>query len=105
MPSRRAASTITALILVSCLSGIVLANDAGSGGDAGGSTSTAVWLPASNATYYGNLTSGNDTDDYYAVNMSNNTGIAVGLTSPSGSDFDLMSVSYTHLTLPTTPYV
>ena len=93
MTSRRAASTITALILVSCLSGIVLANDAGSGGDAGGSTSTAVWLPASNATYYGNLTSGNDTDDYYAVNMSNNTGIAVGLTSPSGSDFDLMLYS------------
>ena len=92
MTNRHAASTITALILVSCLSGVVLANDAGSGGDAGGTTSTAVWLPATDATYYGNLTfSANgtgDDEDYYGVNMSNNTGIAV-------------PVSYTHLTLPT----
>ena len=93
MTSRYAASTITALILVSCLSGVVLANDAGSGGDAGGSTSTAVWLPATDATYYGNLTfnasgSGDD-EDYYGVNMSNNTGIAVQIDYPSSTDFDL----------------
>jgi len=89
MTSPRAVSTITVLILISCLSGVVLANDAGSGGDAGGTTSTAVWLPANSSTYYGNLSASNDTDDYYAVNMTNNTGIAVGLTSPSGADFDL----------------
>tara|TARA_B100001245_G_scaffold29958_1_gene19368 strand:- start:32 stop:529 length:498 start_codon:yes stop_codon:yes gene_type:complete len=68
---------------------VVLANDAGTGGDAGSSTSTAAWLPATNATYYGNLTSSNDTNDYYGVNMSNDTGISVGLTSPSNADFDL----------------
>lgn len=93
MTNRHAASTITALILVSCLSGVVLANDAGSGGDAGGTTSTAVWLPATDATYYGNLTfSANgtgDDEDYYGVNMSNNTGIAVQIDYPSSTDFDL----------------
>ena len=85
-----AARTLAALLVLSCLSGLVLANDAGTGGDAGGSISTAAWLPASNATYYGNLTASSDSDDYYGVNMSSNTGIAVGLTSPSGADFDLM---------------
>ena len=89
MSSRGAARTITTLILLSCFSGVVLANDAGTGGDAGSSTSTAAWLPATNATYYGNLTSSNDTNDYYGVNMSNDTGISVGLTSPSNADFDL----------------
>ena len=93
MTSRGAVRTITTLILLSCLSGLVLANDAGSGGDAGNSTSTAVWLPATNATYYGNLTSGSDTNDYYGVNMSSDSGIAVGLTSPSGADFDLILYS------------
>ena len=53
-------------------------------------TSTAAWLPAANATYYGNLTASSDNNDYYGVNMSPDTGIAVGLTSPSGADFDLM---------------
>jgi len=46
-------------------------------------------LPATNATYYGNLTASSDNNDYYGVNMSTDTGIAVGLTSPSGADFDL----------------
>ena len=90
MASRGAARTITALIFISCLSGLVLANDAGTGGDAGDTLSTAAWLPASNDTYYGNLTSGSDDNDYYGVNMSTDTGIAVGLTSPSGADFDLI---------------
>ena len=92
MTSRGAARALIALLVASCLSGLVVANDAGTGGDAGDSISTAAWLPASNATYYGNLTSwsGNDTDDYYGVNMSTDTGIAVGLTSPSGADFDLI---------------
>ena len=90
MASASAARTLVALLVVSCLSGLVLANDAGTGGDAGDSISTAAWLPASNATYYGNLTASSDNNDYYGVNMSTDTGIAVGLTSPSGADFDLM---------------
>ena len=90
MASASAARTLVALLVVSCLSGLVMANDAGTGGDAGDSISTAAWLPASNATYYGNLTSGSDDNDYYGVNMSTDTGIAVGLTSPSGADFDLL---------------
>jgi len=89
MVSASAARTLAALLVVSCLSGLVVANDAGSGGDAGGSISTAAWLPAANATYYGNLTASSDNNDYYGVNMSTDTGIAVGLTSPSGADFDL----------------
>jgi hypothetical protein len=89
MPSSGVARTITALILVSCLSGLVLANDAGTGSDAGNTTSTAAWLPAANDTYYGNLTINSDNDDYYAVNLSNNTGIAIEITYPSSTDFDL----------------
>jgi NAD(P)-dependent dehydrogenase (short-subunit alcohol dehydrogenase family) len=89
MTSRGAVRTITTLILLSCFSGVVLANDAGTGGDAGNSTSTAAWLPATNSTYYGNLTISSDNDDYYAINMSNATGIAVELTYNSTEDFDL----------------
>ncbi len=90
MSSASAARTLTALLVVSCMAGLVVANDAGTGGDAGDTLSTAAWLPASNDTYYGNLTSGSDDNDYYGVNMSTDTGIAVGLTSPSGADFDLL---------------
>ncbi len=67
----------------------VLGNDAGTGGDAGNTTSTATPLPAVNGTYYGNLTSSSDTSDYYLINMSSNTGIAVEITYPSSVDFDL----------------
>ena len=70
MTSRSAARALVALLAISCLSGLVVANDAGTGGDAGSSISTAAWLPAANATYYGNLTASNDTNDYYGVNMS-----------------------------------
>ena len=93
MVSASAARTLAALLVVSCLSGLVVANDAGSGGDAGDFISTAVWLPASNDTYYGNLTASSDNNDYYGINMSTDTGIAVGLTSPSGADFDLLLYS------------
>ena len=80
---------MVAMMLLAALSGVVLADDAGSGGDAGDSTSTAVYLPASNATYYGNLSS-TDGTDYFGINMSTDTGIAAQLTSPSGADFDLI---------------
>ena len=82
MTSRSAASTITALVIISCISGVVLANDAGSGGDVGNSTSTAHSLSAVNATYYGNLTNLADENDYYSISMPNNTGIYAELISP-----------------------
>ena len=89
MTSPYVARTMVAMMLLAALSGVVLADDAGSGGDAGSSTSTAVYLPASNATYYGNLSS-TDGTDYFGINMSTATGIAAQLTSPSGADFDLI---------------
>ena len=75
--------------MLSMLAMPVLGNDAGTGGDAGNTTSTATPLPATNGTYYGNLTSSSDTSDYYLINMSSNTGIAVEITYPSSADFDL----------------
>ena len=93
-----AARTMVALMLLGALSGLVVADDAGSGGDAGSSTSTAVYLPASNATYYGNLSS-TDGTDYFGINMSAYTGIAVQLTSPSGADFDLILRTSTGVTI------
>ena len=47
----------------------VLGNDAGTGGDAGNTTSSATSLPATNGTYYGNLTASTDDSDYYLINM------------------------------------
>ena len=67
----------------------VLGNDAGTGGDAGDTTSAATSLPATNGTYYGNLTASSDNSDYYQINMSSNTGIAVQITYSSSVDFDL----------------
>jgi len=92
------ARTMVALMLLGALSGLVVADDAGSGGDAGSSTSTAVYLPASNATYYGNLSS-TDGTDYFGINMSAYTGVAVQLTSPSGADFDLILRTSTGVTI------
>ncbi len=92
MKNHYIAKIFTILLLFSCLSGTVAANDAGSGGDAGGSISAATNLNPVDATYYGNLSS-NDTDDYYAINVPTNSGIAVDLTPPSGADFDLLLYS------------
>jgi len=88
MSNRTSATALAAMMIVSMFAGFALANDANTGGDAGGSTSTAAWLPSNSSTYYGNLSS-SDTDDYYGFNMSNSTAITVGLTSPSGADYDL----------------
>jgi hypothetical protein len=54
--------------------------------------SNATYLPSNNssAIYYGNLSQGNDTDDYYAINMSSGTGLAVTINIPSNCDFDLV---------------
>jgi len=88
MPNRTSATALAAMMIVSLFAGFAVANDANTGGDAGGSTSTAAWLPSNSSTYYGNLSS-SDTDDYYGFNMSNSTAITVGITSPSGADYDL----------------
>ena len=90
-PSRRVPSSIIcSILLISIISIPVLANDAGSGADAGSSPSTATYLPANNSTYFGNLTQGSDTDDYYAINVTYGTGLAVTMSVPSNSDFDLL---------------
>ena len=89
MDSRKRISILVSILMLSMLAIPVLGNDAGTGGDAGDSISTATSLPATNSTYYGNLSTTGDIDDYYSVNMSNYTGLAVQLDSPSGSDFDL----------------
>tara|TARA_S200000501_G_scaffold8399_1_gene7479 strand:- start:2580 stop:5696 length:3117 start_codon:yes stop_codon:yes gene_type:complete len=87
---RGSSALICSILIVSILSATVLANDAGSGSDAGGTSSTALYLPANNSTYYGNLTLGSDTNDFYAINMSFGTGIAASISIPSNVDFDLI---------------
>jgi hypothetical protein len=93
MDARKRLSILVSILMLSMIALPVLGNDAGTGGDAGDSLSTATNLPASNATYYGNLSTTGDIDDYYSVNMSNNTGLAVQLTPASGADFDLFLYS------------
>ena len=89
MGDRAASARVLATIMVlSLVSSIVLADDAGSGADAGGSSSSATSLSATNSTYSGNLST-TDTSDFYSISMPNGTGISAGLTSPSGADFDL----------------
>ena len=80
---------IIAMLVLSSFASFVLADDdAGSGGDAGDTMSTAVSLNATNATYFGNLTTTTDVNDVYSVSMPNSTAIYVELVSPgySGSD-------------------
>ena len=80
----------SAVFFLHLFTGVVQANDAGSGGDAGGSFSTATNIAATSSIYYGNLSSTNDTDDFYSINMSNDTGIYVELNfDNSNNDFDL----------------
>ena len=55
--SASATRSVVAILLLSSISTLVLADDAGSGSDAGGSSSTATSLSPTNATYYGNLSS------------------------------------------------
>ena len=103
MISQKRTSILVSLLMLSMLAMPVLGNDAGTGGDAGDSLSTATNIPASNASYYGNLSTSGDVDDYYSVNMSNNTGIAVQLNSPSGAVFDLHLYSSSGCPLYTSP--
>ena len=87
---RLSPAIICSILIISIVSIPVLANDAGSGTDAGNSPSTAAYLPATNSTYFGNLTQGSDTDDYFAINVTYGTGLAATMSVPSNSDFDLL---------------
>ena len=98
-PRKISSALICSILMVSMLSATVLANDAGSGSDAGGNTSSSTYLPANNSTYYGNLTQGSDTDDYYAINMSSGTGISATITIPSNADFDLLLLASSGATI------
>jgi hypothetical protein len=99
MNSGTGARLIVAMLVVSSFAIPTLGNDAGTGGDAGDTTSTAANLTATNGTYYGNLSS-SDTDDYYAVNMSADTGIYVEMISPgfNGSNGTNSSSTCSNLT-------
>ena len=83
------ARAVVAILLLSAISTIVLADDdAGSGGDAGDSSSNATPLGSYNGTYYGNLSSTDE--DWYSIQMPNNTALAATLSGYSTSnDFDL----------------
>jgi len=89
MARESGARFVVAILVLSLLSTPSLADDdAGTGGDAGDSSTAATSLPASNATYYGNLTSGDE--DWYSIQMPNGTALAASLHGYSTSnDFDL----------------
>ncbi len=89
MIERARSVSIAAILCISFLAMPVIAdNDAGSGADAGDSSSTAANLSAMNGTYYGNLTTGDE--DWYSIQMPNNTALAATLYGYSTSnDFDL----------------
>ncbi|MCH1591944.1 MAG: hypothetical protein L7R66_03015, partial [Candidatus Thalassarchaeaceae archaeon] len=95
---RTAVTLISVILMTSAMAGVAF-GDAGSGGDAGGTTATSIYLPANNSTYYGNLTQGSDTDDYYAINMSSGTGLAVTISIPSNVDFDLILLASSGATI------
>ena len=100
MANRSKVGIITILLLFSLFTGVVQGNDAGSGGDAGNSFSTATSLGSTSSTYYGNLSSTNDSDDYYSINMSNDTGIHVEVNfDTTNNDFDLYLYSSTQSTI------
>jgi len=84
----RTTRIVIAILVLGAIATPVMGNDAGSGGDAGSTMSTALSLNATNATYYGNLSAGSDDVDLYSISMPNGTGLAVGLTSPTTGDFD-----------------
>ncbi|MFL2963688.1 MAG: hypothetical protein ACJZ46_05585 [Candidatus Thalassarchaeaceae archaeon] len=100
MASKAKVGILSMLFLFSLFTGVVQANDAGSGGDAGGSFSSATNLGAYSSTYYGNLSSTNDTDDYYSINMSNDTGIYVEVNfDTTNNDYDLYLYSSSQTTI------
>ena len=88
MGSAIRAKLVASILVLSMASGLALANDAGSGADAGNLPSSALPLSTQDATYFGNLTTSTDEDDYYSIYMPNGTGLYAELISPgySGSN-------------------
>ncbi len=69
---------IAAMLAISFLAMPVIADDdAGIGGDARDTSSTATYLSAIKRSYYGNLTTG--AGDWYSIQLTNNTAIAATL--------------------------
>ena len=58
-------------------------------GDAGSYSSSAFNISATSAEYNGSIHSSSDAQDLYVMAVPKDHGVAVGLTSPSGADFDL----------------
>jgi len=58
-------------------------------GDAGSDSSSAFNISAMSAEYNGSIHSSSDTQDLYMMAVPKDHGVTVGLTSPSGADFDL----------------
>ena len=58
-------------------------------GDAGSYNSSAFNISANSALYNGTIQSNGDFQDMYVMNVPRDSGVSVGLTSPSGADFDL----------------
>jgi len=89
MARESGARFVVAILVLSLLATPSLADDdAGTGGDAGDSSAAATPLGATNATYYGNLTSSDE--DWYSIQMPNGTALAASLYGYSTSnDFDL----------------
>ena len=78
---------VLATLVLSLLANPSIA-DAGTGGDAGDTSSTATPLSATNATYSGNLTTSDE--DWYSIQIPNGTALAAELFGyNSTNDFDL----------------
>jgi hypothetical protein len=100
MTNRVKVGILTVLLLFSLFTGVAQGNDAGSGSDAGNSFSSATNIGSYSSTYYGNLSSTNDTNDYYSIYMSNNTGIYVEVNfDTTNNDYDLYLYSSSQNTI------
>tara|TARA_B100000676_G_scaffold58987_1_gene58130 strand:+ start:842 stop:6118 length:5277 start_codon:yes stop_codon:yes gene_type:complete len=58
-------------------------------GDAGSYNSSAFNISANSALYNGTIHSTSDLQDLFMMSVPRDSGVSVGLTSPSGADFDL----------------
>ena len=72
-------------------------------GDAGSYSSSAFNISDNSAEYIGTIDSNSDVQDLFVMSVPKDAGVAVGLTSPSGADFDLAIYDY-NLTLLNSSY-
>ena len=63
-------------------------------GDAGSYSSSAFNISANSADYNGSIDSNSDVQDMFVMSVPRQMGVTVGLTSPSGADFDLAIYDY-----------